>query len=198
MLLGPPAHVEPARLFRLLIQRPRPRLPLTWRASAAPHVALYVVALRGVEQEEAHDASKARGGPPDVQQRALWAELAVRSLRTDDGPALGSAAQLDGLPGHEGAALLGALATALATISPTYGWSDWPAWDRALRKGAEHRSNYGEALTMGACADFGAMGGSSPRPDRYYGLPVADITDGQLMAYRAARAVFLDAQKRNA
>ena len=30
----------------------------------------------------------------------------------------------------------------------------------------------------------------TPRPDIYWGVPLCQLTDGQLMAYRAARTVY--------
>ena len=127
----------------------------------------------------------------------LHAALTVRALWTSAGPAFATVEQLGALPGDEAAALAQDLFRALSICSPTFTWSDWQAWEAALRRGAEHPSNLSEALAAGACCDQGAFGGSAPRPDRYYGLPVADLTDGQTMAYRAARALYLDVQKRN-
>jgi hypothetical protein len=41
----------------------------------------------------------------------------------------------------------------------------------------------------------GPTGATIPRPDRYWGCPIVDLLDGHWMAFRAARAVYLDAIK---
>jgi len=74
----------------------------------------------------------------------------------------------------------------IGVVSPTYNRSDSAAWGERLRAGASHDSNMAETLLLGQAFDWT---GGGEQPDRYFGAPLADLTDGQLMAYRAARDV---------
>ena len=194
MLVGPPSGIAPARLYRLLTARPRPTWPLAFRFGFAPDTRLWVRALRGAEEEAAVDAAE---GIQDPHQRLarIRSELVAITVWTPDGPAFGSADDVGGLLQHEADQLGQQVLAGLATVSPTYGRSAWRAWAKALEQGAEHPSNIADAMLRGQCADQGA-GGSTPRPDLYFGAPLADLTDGQIMAYRAAREVVAKSRKK--
>jgi hypothetical protein len=193
-LLGPPVDIAPERLFRLLLQRPRPRWPLSFRAAAAPHIALHAVALRGAELQGLIDEATHLKAP-EARTAHLGLEVMARTLWTAEGPAFRSADEAGAFLEGDAALLRGELAAALAIIGPTFARSDTRAWARILRKGAEHRSNIDEALLAASAVDLGVFGGFVQRPDRYFGVALAEITDGQLMAYRAARALLSDLQK---
>jgi hypothetical protein len=80
---------------------------------------------------------------------------------------------------------------ALAIVGPTYDRVDWMKWNDRLIQGADK----GGALQagLGICVDFAlgfGVGRAIERPDRYWGCPIADLTDGHWMAYRAAREVY--------
>ncbi len=80
---------------------------------------------------------------------------------------------------------------ALDTVSPTYVLSDVAEWHRVLVAGARHPTNWWTVREMANCVDVSLGPGQAfahERPDRYFGLPVRELTDGHLMAYRAARA----------
>ena len=184
---APPKGIPNARLFRLLLARPRPWWPLSLRVAAAPETPLHVVALRGVEVEEALDAAKAHGGE-DAHFDRFKLEVVARALHTPDGRAFGSADEPGALTDTEGEALVGAVLEGLAIVSPTYARSTVAAWEAALRDGARAGANLHEAVLLGGCVQHG-WAGLTPRPDLYFGAPLADLTDGQMMAYRAAREV---------
>lgn len=183
---APPSHIDAASLFRLLSTRERPCVDLGYRLPLAPDVLLRVQGLRGPEMAAAYHVDS-----PDRMRGASTAAARVVacSLLDDDGLAFGSAGDLGGLTLSELTQLGGAVHAALATISPTYGRSDIGAWSARLTEGAKDDGNYFTAITMANCTDVVmGMGGAAymPRPDRYYGKPVIELTDGQLMAYRAA------------
>jgi hypothetical protein len=118
------------------------------------------------------------------------AELIVRSLYAGSYPAFESVDQIGDLIGDEMETLMAEVQPALRVISPTYGRADWRAWDAALKLGARHGSNSAEAILLGACYSEYAE-----RPDWYFGGCLADLTDGQMMAYRAARSIVLQQRK---
>jgi hypothetical protein len=82
---------------------------------------------------------------------------------------------------------------ALSQCSPLYAVSDATQWHAVLKNGAMHHRNYTMAARVASCVDV--VGGFQKayrhqRPDRWFGLPTCELTDGQLMAYDAARSVF--------
>lgn len=81
---------------------------------------------------------------------------------------------------------------ALAIVSPVYSAIDVSAWNRVLVTGASHARNLHTAISLGRCVDvsYGARCREVlPRPDRFFGVEHAELTDGQWLAFRAARAV---------
>jgi hypothetical protein len=83
---------------------------------------------------------------------------------------------------------------ALHYISPTYQGSDLAAWNIALKEGASHSLNFQEALLMyRSCDRVGMDATVYERPDRYFGLPMCELTDGQLMVFSAAVQFIADA-----
>lgn len=195
-MIQPPRDVEPGRLFRLLLQRPRPITSLACRIRGAENVALRVRAISGIDEAAIADASE---GPDEVRGSRAAAELVHRALLAPGGPAFASADEVGHLGADEALALARAVRAALDVISPTYVLHDGAAWDRVLRRGASAPGNWAEALSLGGCVDYAfgyGVGRSIERPDRYFGIPLADMTDGQWMAYRAARAVAEELKKK--
>jgi hypothetical protein len=117
--------------------------------------------------------------------------LTAACLWTTAGKAFRSASEIAGcLDDRTVLDLTMATMAALDVCSPSYTRSDWKAWELALVNGASDRSNITHAMHMTMCADVTiGFGGSCTigRPDRYFGLPVAELTDGHLMAFEAAR-----------
>ncbi len=158
-------------------------------------MALHARALTALEERACLDACEG------VEPRAVWLDrlslhLLVASLWTPAGPAFpGGAEEAGALEEDEGERLVGEALGALAVVSPSYTRSDSDAWAAALLKGAADPSNMRIAFTLAGAVDvaLGYGGGriTTARPDRYFGLPFAELTDGHLMAYAAAR-VFVD------
>lgn len=78
-------------------------------------------------------------------------------------------------------------------VSPSYIRSDSRAWGERLRAGARHGSNAFETLLLAQAYDWA---GGAEQPDRYFGVPLIDLTDGQLMAYRAAHEVIATTRRK--
>lgn len=190
---SPPQEVPKHILFRSLLERPRPRWPLKFRVPCAPDIQLYAVALRGIEHAEALEANEGAEeaqGQADGEQltvTAIAADLVARAVHTRRGRAFSGAAEVLMLRGDEVAVLGLDVLNALHRISPTYQQSNVDAWRMALKEGAQHPSNFHEALTMyRSCDRVGMNGVAYERPDRYFGMPMCEMTDGHLMAYSAA------------
>jgi hypothetical protein len=82
--------------------------------------------------------------------------------------------------------------TALYGVMPSRlfcGERHWSEWSKVLERGVQHPSNLSEMVRIHACCDVvvGWSGrGFVRRPDRYFGLPLADITEGQQLAFDTA------------
>lgn len=184
--------MPPARLVRLLLQRPRPTWPIAYRFAASPSVPLFVRALRGIELEAALDLGAAAWNGED-RQALISPGLVAASLVTSSGLAFEAAEALADLDGDEFERLSDAVVAGLSVVSPTYQRSG-PKWLDAIKAGLEADvSNIREATLIGACIDE-----SGERPDRYFGLPLADLTDGQLMVYRASCSLLAALRKQHA
>jgi hypothetical protein len=185
-----PPDCPPERLFRMLVRRPRPTAPLLVTLPGLEGFPLHVRALGGLEMADASDGSQ---GPAERVAVRLAAELIARAVVDSRGQPIGSVEDV-GCLGDEDVLRLGrATKAALDVISPTYGRSDFTAWARRLKQGAKHSTNIAEALALGGCVELAlgyGVGRATERPDRYFGVPLADMTDGQWMAYRAAREVY--------
>lgn len=188
----PPASLTPARLFRTLTQR-HPERALDYRIPGAESFALRVRAVRSTALAALFD--EADGGPAELRTSTVSSALLVLCLRSGEVPALSSADDLGGLPSPVVDALWSASLEALGAICPTYSLSNVRTWSRALEDGARDPSNVHDAFALAGCVDVGPTGATVPRPDRYWGCPTGDLLDGHWMAFRAARAVYLDAIK---
>jgi hypothetical protein len=174
-VLEPPKNIEPGRLFRLLLRRPRPWLALNYRIRGLERFALTVRALKSIEYAEA------------LEEGPLGPLVACLRLASGE-PAFGGVADLAGLRFDEAERLQGAANEALATVSPLYGYANPRSWNVALMKGAAENAH--EAFALGSSYDTSYGWGvvrTAPRPDRYFGCPLADLTDGQWLAYWGAR-----------
>ncbi len=120
--------------------------------------------------------------------------LIAAAVVLDDGsPAFSSAEQVARLLSErEASRLFTATFAVLNRISPIYGRSDTGAWHARLLQGAKDSRNIHLAARLGRCIDisFGAsVGEIMHRPERYFGGVQADLTDGQWLVFRAARAL---------
>lgn len=194
MMIAPPKEIPAGRLFRMLLARPYAVASITYRIRDAEGVPLRVRALRTVDEYAIADAS---AGAPETRAARCASELIVRSLLAPGGPAFASIEEVDAMDSGEVLDLAKAIREALNVIGPTYAIVDIGRWEARLKEGA--RANWSEMLALGGCADFAfgyGVGRAVERPDRYFGIPLADMTDGQWMVYRAARAVFEEAKKK--
>lgn len=179
----PPAHLTTAALFRRVVRRDHQAV-VTLPKSRRPIV---VRSLTPLEEGTIHDEATLKPEPVradwlrcafvaaavrDPQGRRLWA----------DGDAMAAA-----LPEDLADAVAGKVMAVALSLGPSRLFSDYAAWDRAIRDGANHDSNAAFAVPLGQCV--GANG--APRPDRYWGLSLCQITEGQWIAFRAARAMVL-------
>lgn len=179
---GPPKHVSHARLWRLLSTCERPELAIPYRIPCAPGLALSVQGLTGHELAEAldRDDTNQHGDPIGALISAALLADGQRAFRICDVGAL--------YPSEFHSLSLEVL-RALETISPFMALSDRDEWNEALGDGAASPCNISIASTMADCYSM-SIGGQAiwrmPRPDRYYGKHTGALTDGQLMAFRAA------------
>jgi hypothetical protein len=106
-----------------------------------------------------------------------------------EGRAFRASADVDRLSCAEHRALSVAVFGALHIVSPCEVLVDADLWDAALSEGAVSAQNIALAAAMADCCDvsLGPHGTCrNPRPDRWFGRCVGELTGGQLMAYRAA------------
>lgn len=182
----PPADIKPHLLFKGLLRRPRPRKALRFRIRGAEGVQLYARALKSIEKSEAMDLE------PDTEVERvglslITAELVSMSVWTLRGRAFHTAEQVLQLDGPEISALANEVLDAHHYISPTFRYSDIVAWGTVLKVGAKHPSNLFEAMAMyKSCDRVGMEGIVLARPDHYFGLPMCELTDGQMMAFSSA------------
>jgi hypothetical protein len=153
-------------------------------------VALAVRALTPWEDESTRDAD--RELPVDARVSAIAQGLIVAALLVDGEPAFRSVTELGAFDETELRAMALAVFDGLAVVSPSYRRIDETAWSKRLEDGARHATNLSIVLAVGASSMDAGVGGPIflPRFDRYFGLPFAEITDGQRMAYTAARKVY--------
>ncbi len=173
-MFGAPPRIKSARLFRILLQRARPAWPIDFRFRSLPGARLRVQALRGLELESCFDA--ADGESDAMARRAITlAHIMAASLIDSSGSRIVMHSDDFGdLEEDEFNALTLAVMNGLAIVSPSCTRGQPVQWEAALAKGAEHGSNLDEALRIGRCE----------RPSDYFGMPLADLTDGHLMVHR--------------
>jgi hypothetical protein len=167
-----------ARLFRVLSSR-QPRWPVDFRP---PGLERFRLEARGLSAHEADDLFDDFDNYERDKRLALTSpELVAVALLANGQRAFRSAEEVGELPSAVLDPLAAAVHRALAICSPLYGRSTRAAWDAVLRAGAAQTA---VTSALGGCV--GEAG--SERPDLYFGMPLCELTDGQWMAYRAARA----------
>jgi hypothetical protein len=134
----------------------------------------------------------AEGLPPEVAADRAIAAVVTAALWTPQGPAFADPSQAAGMPQREWARLMDAALRALYGVMPARAFcnaAQWKEWETALGKGAMHPANLTEMVRIHSCCDIavGVAGHATiRRPDRYFGIPVADLTEGQQAAFDAA------------
>jgi hypothetical protein len=163
----------------MLLRRPRPVLRLDCRLDVAPTIALYAQALTAPERALIQDAEPA-------ECDAVFLTLSL--VDADGLPVFTRREQTHHLQDHEVDALVDALLKAHRVISPSRASCDVKAWEEVLTKGAQEPASFALVQQIrDACSrDANFKRPFQPRPDLYFGLPLADITDGQRMAFSAA------------
>lgn len=175
----PPKDVPPDKLFRLLLRRPRPVLRLDVRLDVAPSVTLFARAITASERAIIRDAE-------EHDQVSVLLALSIVDIRGC--PVFAHHEETHALLDDEADDLGAAVLRAHRVISPSYDICDTKAWHDALCKGAEHPLSFALVSQIRSAFDThdALKKPIQPRMDRYFGLPLADITDGQRMAFLAA------------
>lgn len=138
------------------------------------------------------DVITPEGLPPSVASESAMAGVVAAALWEPGGPVFSSPEQASRMPQREWLRLVDASLRALYGVMPSRSFCNerqWGEWTRVLETGARHPTNLSEMVRIHACCDVvvGFAGRAFlRRPDRYFGLPVADITEGQILAFDAA------------
>ncbi len=186
---GPPLRVAPERLFRLLLRTPRARLPIALPIAGAPPAPFFVQAIHPLDEAEAIE--RHAGAPEALRPHLVAAELTALALHEGDARVFADGAELGRMLGERDAVvLMRATLEALDVISPSFRRIDVDAWEKRLAAGALIGLNANHARLLDLCVE-----NDRPRLDRYFGLPLGQFTDGQWLAFYAARRA-LDEQGR--
>lgn len=173
MSVKPPADVDPADLFLTLIE-PRPTRDLSFRLPELPDVVLGVRAIGAAAYERS--------------VRAGASHLLAAVLTADGLPAFESATEAAFLDAEAQRDLLVEASDALDRVCPLYRRIDFPAWELALKRGAQALPSVTRGFV--SCVDIIPTFGREPlkreHPERYWGIPPADLLDGHWLAFRAA------------
>lgn len=180
----PPKDVSPAQLFRTLCsvaRRPR------WRVSLVS-LGLPDLVVEGLAGHEIEEIIPIGEHMDEQRQDVVLDELVVRCLRNlDDSPAFSSLSQFGCAPYEDALAISNEVFRALCIVAPIYGRSDIKAWHSVLREGALHPSNYAlRRAVIESATHLSMTAHFQPQPDRFFGMPMGYITDGQWLAFDAA------------
>lgn len=186
----PPKSIEPAALFRELSSVPRASRKIDHRIRGAEGIELSVQSLSSHEFFLAKDAAgKGQDNTPYIVAACLFADGERAFCEPSD---------VFGLIEEEVRSLFQQVASVFSEISPIYCMIDYDAWLFALLEGSKHPSNLYTAYNMALCVD-NVVGAertiTHPRPDLYYGLPMREITDGQILAYFAGKRAIDEIRK---
>ncbi len=189
----PPRHVPADRVFRLLLRSPRAALPIALPIAGAPPGAYRACALHPLDEVEAIE--RHAGAPEPLRPTLVAAELTALALHDGDARVFAGGAELLRLfTERDAVALMRAAIDALDVISPSFRRIDEEAWERRLAEGAKTGGNAEQAIALALCMDDGVRAGM-PRPERYFGLPAGQLTDGQRLVFRAARRAVFDEER---
>ncbi len=190
-MIAPPSDIAPERLWRMLIQRQRASMPLKFRVRGAEHFALCAVALTGLEAADA--LAESDDVDLSIAGTVRVSGVIAAVVHCNGKRAFRSVEQVGLLSETEASQLGIEVYAAISTISPIIQLIDAPKWKQRLANGARHRSNMATAARVASCvtpiAGFKDVVREA-HPDKWFGLPVCELTDGQLLAFDAARAAF--------
>jgi hypothetical protein len=145
-----------------------------------------VQALSVAEVADVLDA--ADDGPDEARSDIVATELAARCLRLNDDPCFDDAAAMRSLlETDEVHRVVEAVAHGLSIVAPRFPPCSFDAWLTRVKAGAAHHENIMRAHMLSGCVDSG-WHRESARPERFFDVSTPDdLTDGQWLAYRAAR-----------
>ncbi len=186
-LRQPPADVPPDELFRALLRSPWAVSGISFRLQAAPDVRLSVKALRSSEWSSVGDSLRGIG-ESEIRDSKRFTQFIYLALLADGEKAFDSPAQILQLDRGQHRRLGLSVVFGLASCSPTYVFSDVAAWDKKLRLGAAHPTNFTDSMLLYGSTDTSSSAVHG-RPERYFGVRAGELTDGQFMAFAAARNV---------
>ncbi len=181
----------------MMLATPRASTPISCRIRGAEHLNLTVVAVTSAEEAEAMsvlDSSESQ----DVGRSDAKRALIQLTVHLDGSKAFADLSAVGRLSEPEFDDLYEDVELALADISPSYGRSNSAEWIRVLETGASHHSNLIVASRLSSCVDISYGYGikyTNPRPDRFFGVPTHALTDGQWMAFDAARSLMAKRHK---
>jgi len=182
----PPEDIPPEKLFRLITRRPYPVAPIGVRIRGAESIALSVRAITWSEEVEVRDFCSEK-------ENSLALAYISKCLMADGEQAFSSYEEASMLNESEISRLEPDVVNALSRICPSFFRSDCEAWLSALYAGAKDFSNIHAVLLASSCLEDG-MSGSATRPDRFYGMPLLELTEGHVLAFRSACKVIWEAR----
>lgn len=166
-----PPKDPPGVVFRRCLEVPRPSVPI---ASPFPRIELRCQALASFELGEID-------------------EVLVAAVVDRSGARVLSTALLQRIMPREHDRLQAEVERALVSSFPCIGLNNLETWRALLAEGARDPRNRLLVRTLGTSVDK-HMGGTTERPDRFFGLPLHQLIDCHWLAFWAARAhVALDA-----
>jgi hypothetical protein len=188
---GQPPPIPPERLFRSLLRQPRARAIVDLQLGAGRRGAFFVCAPSAVEELDAFDRVP-EAAPPFLRRALIMAELAALTLHNGERRVFASARDVLALDEDYADIVMHTTLLELERIAPSYRRSDVAAWLRQLELGAVHGENHSLATRLACSVDVSLGKGAVPRPDRFFGVPTGALTDGQWLAYRAARHALIE------
>jgi hypothetical protein len=179
-VLHPPKGVTPSKLFRLLLQVPRPTALLRVRLDVDMSRELYARALHPLEWAEVFDA---KGG---AERRQM---LIAQALCDRNGRRMFQPGDVEHLTSAEFVRLYAETNRVLGVIGPNDRLSDRGAWVATLKAGA--RDNLSVSRSLGNCFESYKL---APHfcPERYFGIPRNELLDGHWMAFDACLSLVAD------
>jgi hypothetical protein len=190
----PPDHIPAAALFRLMLETPGPTLPLQLRLPGFGPLHVRAISSRRIAQA----VDYGRTLPKGLEESGASAAVIAASLYHEGGRVFASADDVLDLNAGTFDAIWREASDVLETIAPTYGRCDANAWHVKLCVGAKDPSNVAACRGLGGAYEFVAVGKHArfiDRPDRFFGLPGAELLDGHWMAFGAARAIVEEQHK---
>lgn len=182
----PPKDIPPEKLFRLITRRPYPVVPIDIRLRGAEHIALSVRAITWAEEMEVQDLY-------DENMSSLSLGYISKSLMADGEQAFSSHEEAAMLSEGEIKKLEHVVAEALSRICPCMFRSDMVAWGFALYEGAKHFSNSHAVSLALSCVEDG-MELVTQRLDRFYNMPLLELTEGHALAFHSICKVISEAR----